>query len=212
MAIIKKGILGTPKGRIGNIMGYSRLGKGVISSLPTCPDNKVRRWNLYNKQFEFWVNFTFNNRSIAVTNKWNTFNTTSLSPFEFYKEYCYNYLYNLGTMNTDALLADPVIDLENTQFKTTVNTTTNLFTLHLNDDWSFWNALGNVYIILVGYSINGTRIVQQIRYNGLREGDLTVNAASALNRNPYYLTYRQFSYSPVTTSNYWFTRILTENQ
>ncbi len=60
MAHLKKGILGTPKGKIGNVMGYSKNGKGILQSLPKTTEPYLRywpllRWKLLNRLKAYWI-------------------------------------------------------------------------------------------------------------------------------------------------------------
>jgi hypothetical protein len=84
MATLKKGIIGTPKGKIGNVMCYVRNGSGVMQSPPTVTDSYARYFPLMYYKLIPELTLLWEARNTTISNLWAAFNNTSMSDFEFY--------------------------------------------------------------------------------------------------------------------------------
>lgn len=84
MAILKKGILGTPKGIIANYNCYNRKGKGIIQSRAKVKDSYSRYWNLLEYRLTLTLDYFWSIMPTWQTNKWNSIAPPGLTGKEYY--------------------------------------------------------------------------------------------------------------------------------
>ena len=107
MAILKKGLLGTPKGKIGSIMGYQRNGKGVLQHVPTVISPNLRRSNLNRRAIKDYVSSIWQYIPISLKNRWTAFNHTTLDNEEYYNQYNSSLAKENTLRNITGLVANP---------------------------------------------------------------------------------------------------------
>jgi hypothetical protein len=107
MSILKKGILGCPRGRMANIQCYRRKGVDIIQRPSTPQNSKNRLFNLYNK---FFINLlTSQYAFIDATSKseFQKLAGVSNSAFEYYLNYNLNVFRKELTFNCNKMLWSP---------------------------------------------------------------------------------------------------------
>jgi hypothetical protein len=103
MAILKKGILGTPKGKIGNIMCYQRKGKGVIQCVPTVVDKMRRLQNLVKTPILDYIATLYPYYPSVYTDGWDSNAPAGMTGFEWYMEFNRLWLLDYPSSNATGL-------------------------------------------------------------------------------------------------------------
>lgn len=101
MAILKKGIIGTPKGKIRNLMGYTRNGKGILQTVPTVKNKEARIYNIRKKVLEQRLLLIWDIDLLGIQATWNARAPISVTGLEFYLST------NLG-FKAETLSIDPI--------------------------------------------------------------------------------------------------------
>ncbi len=156
MAIIKKGILGTPKGKIGNLMGYQRRGTGVLQSVPTVTNAPKRRYNLHRRFILLELIRIWDNMIPTQLAQWALFNNTSSSDMDFFLSFNMNISDANFNVNLNGLWEIPPFNTSPIAYVNTYNASNKISSLQLidnsiNSHGDFPNAL-----ICLVFDIDGT--------------------------------------------------------
>jgi hypothetical protein len=86
MAHLKKGILGTPRGKIGNIMGYQRNGTGVLQSIGSKPDPWLTYFNLVKASITKRLTYIWNLNPPGLQATYAGITPAGITPFDYFIE------------------------------------------------------------------------------------------------------------------------------
>lgn len=156
MATLKKGILGTPRGKIGSIMGYQRKGKGIIQSLPTVVNKEKRRYNLNRSAIETELGIQWDGLPSEVTSPWSTFNNTSLSDRDFFIQFNMSISDKEYNKNLDNLWMTVSPFLESKDLSGFYNPSDQFANLVVSDDFLFSGGLLPTSVIFQWFTTSGT--------------------------------------------------------
>lgn len=116
MAVLIKGILGTPKGKIANIMGYDRNGTSIIQSVPTVIDSKKRIYNLSKKALYEFIDILLDTLSVGNFNTWRSFLDFPLDFDAAFLSWNRNYADSLMNRNVTGLWTTPPKNMTEFEF------------------------------------------------------------------------------------------------
>ncbi len=84
MAILRKGIISAPSGKIANLMCYRRLSRDIIQKVPTVTNSYLRQWNLLKALFTNQLTHIWNTFSASVMSDWQTAAAPGQSGFDYF--------------------------------------------------------------------------------------------------------------------------------
>jgi hypothetical protein len=203
MATLKKGIIGTPKGKIANLMSYERNGIGVLQGIPTVLDSKKRTWNLYRARFEVLILNLWLVMPQSFKDKWSVFNDLYPSPFDFFKSYYYNYFYANSTLNVDKIVYAPFQSIDQNYYASTYDSSTTTLTINLAGDYDFWNPTEKGQIVMNSFYISDPSRILFRNIPTARPNNVSFNIAYLVANEPVILIWRKYSTVTGISSNCW---------
>ena len=84
MAHLRKGILGTPRGKIGNIVGYQRKGTGVIQSIGKKPNPWLTYFNLVQASITKRLTYIWNLNPPGLQATYAAITPAGYTPFDYF--------------------------------------------------------------------------------------------------------------------------------
>lgn len=141
MAILRKGIIGTPKGKIGKVMGYTRNGKGVLQRVPTVIDKQARLNNFYSKAVRTRVQYLWQFIPTALKNRWGSIAPVGMTSESYYNQYNRDLALISKPSNITNLYFSPPFNMDAFDFDLSMDYDTKLLTITINGDSK--NQFGN---------------------------------------------------------------------
>lgn len=167
MAHLKKGLLGTPKGKIGNIMGYSKNGKGIIQSLPKTTDAYSRYWSLLKWKIEQQLTYVWSILTPTDQAVWASVAPVGLTGLEYMIQWALELMQERKQLNAGGA----VIDIDGANGFLDCFVEGNFYemnaTITIPPNDPFWSAAGSIQIIIGRWALTGgvsnlTRIIGPI--------------------------------------------------
>ena len=196
MAILKKGILGTPRGKIGNLMGYTRNGKGILQTVPTVSDPVSRIWNIYRASIKNQIGEMYDNLNTGRQAGW----INQSSPNQTGRENCIETnmaYYDIKKQNTVgggiltwSSIVYPIIVLGEMDWST------ELMTLDFPQGFSWWGSAPVAKVSIKAYATNGNVSSVLRTLPNMTSTRQTVDVSQIINPNRLWCTVTPVQASP----------------